>query len=221
MSQQKVSGIQIDASVADLNDTTLTTPANGEVLTYQSGVWVNQPAASGAIPTFVCVNTTNFSTNFGNENTDWDWVPAIQPPGYALDVDYGDDLCVPGPGWYRVTLNCTAEPRTAGDAVTTWPETMTTYGTRLNSGFPFNTLIGKTNHTRVAQAATHTNAALGAGDRQLVVWTDDYIVRIFDTTASSSGTPRVQIGLRADSTGSPTNLIRYSLRVGITFLGGS
>ena len=47
--------ISIDwsAGINDLNDVTITTPSNGEVLTYQGGVWINEPVPTGMTSFFV------------------------------------------------------------------------------------------------------------------------------------------------------------------------
>lgn len=255
MAQQKVTGVQISASVDDLNDTTITSPANGQVLTYQSGTWVNQSVAPSAIaldnltdatitsptngqvltyqsgtwvnqnaagggsetPTFIAICSGEYEIAWGNENHAWNWVLANQPSGYGLDLNYFDDVYVPAIGYYLITVRGSIEPRFGG-STTFWPNTLTTYGSRLNTGFPFNTELCRTTHSRYAATSTHTNDALGAGPEQIVQWTDTYVVGLQNTVASDTGTPRFQVGIRATTTGSPTSSLRLACTVSAKFL---
>jgi hypothetical protein len=49
--------------LSDLSDVTVTTPANGQVLTYQGGTWVNQAPGAG-------YDSSDFGTDFGAKDTD-------------------------------------------------------------------------------------------------------------------------------------------------------
>ncbi|KFZ25915.1 MAG: hypothetical protein KQ78_01871 [Candidatus Izimaplasma bacterium HR2] len=87
-------GILDDIIVGEITDITLTTPANGELLILDTGVWINKTLAEAGISatghTHTASNVTDFDTEVGNHtdvaaNTTHRGITAGNPHGAEVE----------------------------------------------------------------------------------------------------------------------------------------
>jgi hypothetical protein len=66
----------ISQNLEDLSDVTITTPANGEVIVYENGMWLNKPQSGGGGATtlgdLTDVDTTGATTDGTQYALEWD-----------------------------------------------------------------------------------------------------------------------------------------------------
>jgi hypothetical protein len=191
------------AALADVN---LTSPVEGNVMTYTAGAWTNAlPSGGGGggttDETFVVQLTALYNGDmYGYMYSAWDAFVINSTTNASWDA-YMSELILDEIGAWKITVQVTASPDGP------WPQDATTYGTYVSSAvYQYE----KSQYFRGAGFWDNLQIS-----DQTARWSDEFIVPATTTVFS------VPIAVFAESYDAPTTLMTFTAMVTATKLNGT